>query len=422
MKNITKLYNELQVLQPLKAEDQKRLDDKFMLEFNFNSNHIEGNTLTYGQTKLLLIFGKVESEEGNSFRDFEEMKAHAAGLRWIKELASDKEHLITEREIKELNHIILAEDYYKTDKNGNRYEVHVGQYKTRPNSVITATGEEFAYASPEETPALMYDLVKWLGEEMTKEDVSPIELAALFHYRYIRIHPFEDGNGRVARLLVTYILERYNYPMVIIKSKDKEQYLTALNRADANVGLTPSDGALATLEQIAPFTEYMKKQLEWSLTVAISAAKGESIDEDEDWKKKLSIELGDKKGAPRRTDELSSEVRSKVYEPLLDRLHDEISQFFPLFSDVKWGYETEKSDVFLYQFIKGINQFCIMRFRFIEEGYKYTIYIDWEYWGLRGVTCNYSKRYDQKLSEDEIKDIINKVGKKISEYYDIKHL
>lgn len=82
-------------------------------------------------------------------------------------------------------------------------------YKTRPNSVITRYGDRFEYASPQETPALMADLVGWYNEEEQKGNLSPIELAALFHYRYIRIHPFEDGNGRIARLMVNYILSRH---------------------------------------------------------------------------------------------------------------------------------------------------------------------------------------------------------------------
>ncbi len=422
METIDKLYKEWQALQPLSTENQKRLDDKFNLEFNYNSNHIEGNTLTYGQTKLLLFFGKIESEEGTPFRDFEEMKAHAAGLRWIKELAANKEHRITEHEIKHLNHIILAEDYYKTDKNGNRYKIHVGQYKTRPNSVITATGEEFTYASPEETPAMMYDLVKWLGEDMERAELSPIELAALLHYRYIRIHPFEDGNGRVARLLVTYVLERYNYPMLIIKSKDKNQYLNALNRADVNVGLTPSDGATASLEQIAPFVEYMTRQAEWSLSTAIAAAKGESIDEAEDWKKKLTLKLGDKKGAPERTDELATKITDEVFHPMIERVDEEVSQFFPLFMEVNKGLlPNPNGNRFVFQLVKQINVDCKIYIDLITEGYKYRIHAHWENWGIRGVLCSIDKRYDQQLSEEEIKDIINKIGQAISDYHDVKN-
>lgn len=243
-------------------------------EFNFNSNHIEGNTLTYGQTKLLLLFG--ETNGSAKMRDLEEMKAHHAGLKWVMQLSQDSEYRLIERDIKYLNQIILVENYYRTNpQTGTRYEVKVGQYKSRPNSVITATGEQFDYASPEETPAMMYDLVQWLNEELKAGLLSPIELAALFHYRYIRIHPFEDGNGRIARLLVNYILLRKGCPMVVVKSADKENYLRMLHQCDVAVGLTPSDGANATLELVTPLVEYLTKELIESLRLGVKAAKGE---------------------------------------------------------------------------------------------------------------------------------------------------
>lgn len=100
--------------------------------------------------------------------------------------------------------------------------IHAGQYKTRPNSVITRYGDRFDYASPEETPGLMGDLVDWYNAAEQEGKLSPVELAALFHYRYIRIHPFEDGNGRIARLMVNYILTRHDYPMIVVRSRKKK--------------------------------------------------------------------------------------------------------------------------------------------------------------------------------------------------------
>lgn len=288
MEKINQLFNQWQELQPLKPEDKKRLDDKFNLEFNYNSNHIEGNTLTYGQTKLLLVFGEATGDA--KMRDLEEMKAHNVGLKWIRERAKDKEYILTERDIRDLNRIILAEDYYKLNtQTGTQYKINVGVYKTRPNSVITATGETFDYASPEETPVLMYELLKWFNEEIEKNELTAVELASLLHYRYIRIHPFEDGNGRIARLLMTYVLERFGYPMVIVKSENKEEYLRVLHQCDINVGLTPSEGASASVDDIAPLVAYMTRQLEWSLGISIKAALGESIEEENDFSKKLTM-------------------------------------------------------------------------------------------------------------------------------------
>ena len=85
MSKIEQLYTEWQSLQPLKDEYQQRLNRKFMLEFNYNSNHLEGNTLTYGQTELLLLFGKVT--EAANMKDLEDMKASNVGLNMMKEQA-----------------------------------------------------------------------------------------------------------------------------------------------------------------------------------------------------------------------------------------------------------------------------------------------------------------------------------------------
>ena len=161
MDNIEKLYGEWLSLQPLKEEDSIRLNQKFMLEFNYNSNHMEGNTLTYGQTELLLLFGKVIGEA--NMKDLEEMKAHNVGLKMMQVEAAEKIHPLTETFIRQLHHTLLREDYtvYRRLPDGTTtsYVIHAGCYKTRPNSVITVTGESFEYASPEETPALMNDLV-----------------------------------------------------------------------------------------------------------------------------------------------------------------------------------------------------------------------------------------------------------------------
>lgn len=338
MAYIDQLYNEWLALQPLKPEDKNRLDRKFMLEFNYNSNHIEGNTLTYGQTELLLLFGKVVDEA--NMKDLEEMKAHNVCLRMIQEEADDKSHPLTETFIRQLHHTLLREDYtlYRQLPDGTTtsYVIHAGVYKTRPNSVITVTGERFEYASPEETPALMNDLVNWYNEAEQNNNMSPIELASVFHYRYIRIHPFEDGNGRISRLLVNYILTRHGYPMLVVKSKDKSNYLTALNRCDVVVGPTPSVGAHAEVKQLEPFIGYMSKCLERALIINIKAAHGESIDEADDWRKSLKLKYRDKLNKPALTDEFLDNVLNKVYQPLLNRIDSELSEFYSIFSSFIW--------------------------------------------------------------------------------------
>lgn len=225
--NIKKALAAWQNIQPLSEKDRERLSRRFTVDFNYNSNHIEGNTLTYGQTEILLLFGKVIGEA--DVRDIEEMTASNVGLRMMTEEAVVKDMPLTQNFIRTLHKTLLRDDYtvYRNLLGGvqTSYVIHAGQYKTRPNSVITRYGDRFEYASPEETPGLMADLVDWYNTAEQEGKLSPVELAALFHYRYIRIHPFEDGNGRIARLMVNYILTRHNYPMIVVRSRKKVNIL-----------------------------------------------------------------------------------------------------------------------------------------------------------------------------------------------------
>jgi cell filamentation protein, protein adenylyltransferase len=277
------LTQELTALQPLATEQQENLDKKFRLEFNYNSNHIEGNTLTYGETVLYLIFDKTTGDHEG--REYEEMKASDVALKLVQELAAEKERPLTEAFIKNLNEIILVRPYWANaitpDGQNTRRKISIGDYKKHPNSVLLQNGEMFHYASPDETPAAMGDLIKWYREETEKKELHPIAIAALMHYKFVRIHPFDDGNGRISRLLMNYVLYNNNLPPVIIKSAGKKDYLLALNKADSG--------------DINAFVEYVARQLIWSLELSIKAAKGESIEEGDDidkevalWKKELT--------------------------------------------------------------------------------------------------------------------------------------
>ena len=262
MKYLTleKAYEAWKKLQPLSDDARDRLSRRFTIDFNYNSNHIEGNTLTYGQTEILLLFGKIIGEA--NIKDVQDMTASNVALKMMTEEMKFKEMPLTQNFIRNLHHTLLREDYtvYRNLPGGMQtsYTVHAGQYKTRPNSVITRYGDRFEYASPEETPALMTDLVDWYNQAEQEGKLSPVDLATLFHYRYIRIHPFEDGNGRIARLMVNFILARHGYPMIVVRSRNKSEYLDALHSADMIVGPEPSKGAKATLQEIGPFLKYFR--------------------------------------------------------------------------------------------------------------------------------------------------------------------
>ena len=271
MDKITETMERWNALQPLSERDREMLGRRFAIDFNYNSNHIEGNTLTYGQTEILLLFGKVIGEA--DVKDVQEMTAGNVGLRMITEEAVRKDVPLTQNFIRALHKTLLREDYtvYRNLPGGQvtSYVIHAGQYKTRPNSVITRYGDRFDYASPEETPALMTDLVDWYNTAERSGKFTPVELAAIFHYRYIRIHPFEDGNGRIARLMSNYILARHGYPMIVVRSRKKNEYLEALHKTDLTVGNTPSLGAHASKRSIQQFLTYFTKLFVEEVTFSI---------------------------------------------------------------------------------------------------------------------------------------------------------
>jgi cell filamentation protein with helix-turn-helix transcription regulator cueR len=274
MDKLTNLYEQWLKLQPLSPRKQYLLSQRFTVEYNFNSNHIEGNTLTYGQTELLLLLGKVSGE--GDLKDYNDMKASQVGYEMMREAVNLKDTPLTQNFIRQLHKVLLREDYtvHRNLPGGmsTSYVIHAGQYKTRPNSVLTRYGDRFEYASPEETPALMSDLVDWYNDAEASGEYTPVELAALFHYRYIRIHPFEDGNGRIARLMVNYILARHGWPMIVVRSYDKWKYLDALHKSDLKIGPEPSAGTNASLKQITSFLNYFKHLVESELKYNIDFA------------------------------------------------------------------------------------------------------------------------------------------------------
>jgi len=262
------LKNLLDSLRPIDKEQEARIMQKFRLDWNYHSNNLEGNSLTYGETKALIMFGI--TAQGKPLKDHSEIKGHNEAIDWVIEMVKGDRPL-TESFIRELHRLLLNELYEEKLKKGIKTE----SYKTTPNHVITQTGETFFFATPEETPAKMGDLMAWYNEKIEDISFNPILLAAEFHYKFIRIHPFDDGNGRTARILMNFILMKFGYPPVIIKTDDKANYFTALQLADTG--------------NLEAFVNYIAKNLNRSLEIMIAGAKGESIEEPDDIDKEIAL-------------------------------------------------------------------------------------------------------------------------------------
>jgi Fic family protein len=320
LKEVDERKKELDALRPMRREDEERLWKKLRLEWNYNSNHLEGNTLTYQETELVLIFDQAPGGT-HSVREIEEMKAHDVAVALIREWADDDARELTETDIRDLNRILLVRPFWKEaltpDGQPTRRLISIGDYKSHPNSVRLSTGEMFHYATPEETPRKMAELVTWYRKASAEQ--HPLLAAARLHYDFVRIHPFDDGNGRVSRLLMNYHLLRNGFPPVVIKSADKNNYLAALQRADVG--------------DFEAFAVYIAGQLLWSLDLSIRAAKGAGVEEMGDWEKEVSLK--------EKAWKTSVKPLPKSYDLLIDRLDD---SFWPLLWDLE--HRTNIFDVF----------------------------------------------------------------------------
>lgn len=312
-------------MQPLKQGDDGRLWRKIRLEWNYNSNRIEGNTLSYGETELLLIHGRVEGD--HSMRDYEEMKAHDLAIEKVRELVRDEERQLTEADIRDLNLLILKEPFWKEaetpDGEPTRKQIFPGKYKTQPNHVRTATGEIFKFAIPEEVPAKMKELVEWFKGNMESPPTSISSFLAQLHHRFILIHPFDDGNGRIARLLLNYVLMRLGYPPLVIKNKDRKTYFSALQKADAG-----------NMEALAIYLG--KTLLSW-LEIGIKAAEGKDISEPEDVDREVDIFIREKKAKGLQevkplSEQIKEELCKELIVPLFETFRDQFRQFNDLFN------------------------------------------------------------------------------------------
>jgi Fic family protein len=282
------LKEQLDTLRPIDFEQEKRIMQKFRLDWNYHSNHLEGNSLNYGETKALLLFGI--TAQGKPLKDHFEITGHNEAIDWVIDMVKGNRSL-TENFIRELHQLLLKEPYevdaITPEGKPTKRKIAVGQYKTMPNHVKTVTGEMFYFATPEETPAKMHDLLVWYNEKNAQQNFNPILIAAEFHYKFIRIHPFDDGNGRTARILMNFILMQFHYPPVIVKTEDKANYFAALQLADAG--------------NIEAFVEYIAQNLVRSLEIMIVGANGENIEEDDDIDKEIALleqrlsHLGNKK-------------------------------------------------------------------------------------------------------------------------------
>lgn len=294
---------------------------KFRLEWNYHSNAIEGNKLTFGETKAFLLHGV--TAKGKPFKDYLDIKGHNNAINYLSDLVR-QDVVLTESDIRGLYEILLVEPYKSSAKTAEETHVNrlikIGEYNSVPNHVQTQTGEIHYYASPEETPAMMGDLMQWYRTELAKEELHPVAFAATFHYRFVSIHSFDDGNGRMARLLMNLILMQKRYVPVVIRLEEREQYYLALEKADSG--------------ELEDFVEMVGEELIHSMEIYLKGARGESIDDPDDFDKKeelLKRKLDTFKKVAKDNDTLNILFQS-FFIPFFHNLTTKLTQLDDFFS------------------------------------------------------------------------------------------
>ncbi|MBI2173097.1 MAG: Fic family protein [Candidatus Aenigmarchaeota archaeon] len=186
-----------------------KFNEWFFTELTYNSNAIEGSTANKRETSMIINDGV--APKNISLREIYEAKNHKKALEYLLSYQGD----INEWLIKRL-HWVLMEDI----------DEKRGKYRKVPVFIL---GSDVELPNHGDIPKLMKDLIVWYKQN---KNLHPLELAALLSMKFVSVHPFTDGNGRVCRLLMNYILKKNNYPEINIYVKDRNNYLRAVRAAN----------------------------------------------------------------------------------------------------------------------------------------------------------------------------------------------
>ncbi|OGQ94427.1 MAG: cell filamentation protein Fic [Deltaproteobacteria bacterium RIFOXYD12_FULL_57_12] len=201
---------------PLPEVAVRKLREQFGIEMTYNSNAIEGNSLTLKETFLVINEGL--TIKGKPLKDHLEAKSHTEALAYLFELVDkDSRNTFSARLIRELNKIVIQD----IDKEW------AGRYR---NSNVIIGGADHTPPEAVEVPQLMQGLVDWLRQN--RKAMHPVELAAVLHHRLVHIHPFFDGNGRTSRLVMNVVLMQAGFPLVVVLKNDRKKYYRTLGEAD----------------------------------------------------------------------------------------------------------------------------------------------------------------------------------------------
>jgi len=209
IENLKEDYNK--AIKEMKKEEYNEFQKSFFTELTYNSNAIEGSSLSLQETSLIVNEGIVP--EGKTLREVYEARNHITALKFLKEYKKDLDELF----ILKLHSIVLKDV-------GGRFG---GRYR---ETRVRIFGSDVKFPEAKKVPQLVKNLVYWYKKN--KKNYHQFELAVLFSMKLVSIHPFVDGNGRVSRLVMNFLLGKKDYPWINIYNKRRQKYLNGVRKAN----------------------------------------------------------------------------------------------------------------------------------------------------------------------------------------------
>ncbi|MBZ4044226.1 Fic family protein [Flavobacterium hibisci] len=304
----------------LSVEQKRKINYKFRLEWNYNSNSMEGNTLTIEETRSVMVGNLTVNDK--PLKDIFEMQGHDKVITEILKIGKGELRL-SEKRIKEIHSGIMHEE---NPKSKNK----IGQWKEKANEIINSKGEKYSFVAPEEVPDKIHALLNKTNAAIDainankKNAPHPIDVAMDFHLEYLDIHPFYDGNGRTARILTNLILISLGYNPFWINEKDRSIYYNYISDIQGYGGSREL------------FFEYCAGLIERSEQLVLNAIQDIDIEEEDDLHKEISLLKRQLEGesftkSPKNIYEIFQFINSDVWNPLAVV----INQFDDLFSEGK---------------------------------------------------------------------------------------
>lgn len=292
---------EMRSMGKLSRDALERIRKYFRIKNIYHSNAIEGNVLDVGETREVVEMGLTLT--GKPLKDQAEAKNLAGALDYLEHLATKVDQPITEMDVRQLHGFVL--------KGIN--DENAGKYRSAP---VEISGSAYKPPGPESVPLQMAEFGDWLQLASSPDQGSandPLILAVAAHTWFVTIHPFIDGNGRVARLLMNLILMRHGYPLAIITREDRQRYYDALEESQS-CDLTPFVALVAesleeSLEEYEAAVKAQRDQQEWAKSIASQFTQGERVraqNEYEVWRAAMEL----LKSYFRQTAELLDETAS----------------------------------------------------------------------------------------------------------------